>query len=229
VAARLQLLPVALFAAFYPALLAAVPVLLTRPRRTLLLIVFLAGGLSASIGLGLVFVLVLRTALHRRGGAQLGSTMDLVVGCVVLALAIALARHADVRVARLRKRDSTPNRPAELRRSLAQRILERAEVPAVLLLSLAMNVPGPAYLVGLKDIAAAHDDTTATIALVIAFNLVMFLLAEVPLVGLIVDPARTEGVVLTFNGWLNAHGRRIAIGLCLALSSFLIVRGITRG
>jgi hypothetical protein len=37
--------------------------------------------------------------------------------------------------------------------------------------------------------------------------------AEVPLIGLVVNPARTEGVVLTLNGWIRAHGRRIAVGL----------------
>lgn len=86
--------------------------------------------------------------------------MDLLVGCLVLILAIALASHADARIARLRKPDCTglPGRPAEQRKPFAHRVLERGEVPVVLLVSLALNLPGPAYLVSLKDIAAAHDD-----------------------------------------------------------------------
>jgi hypothetical protein len=230
VAPLLQLLPVALLAAFYPALLAAVVVLLRRPRRTLLLGVFVGGGLTASAGFGLLFVLALRTLLHHQRGSQLSSTMDLVVGCLVLVIAVVLASHADARVVRPRRRDSTvPDPLAQQRKSLAHRVLERGEVPVVLVVSVVLNLPGPAYLVGLKDIAGAHDNAVATVGLVVAFNLIMFLLGEVPLVGLIVDPRRTEGVVLTFNLWLNAHGRRLVIGLCVILGAFLIVRAIARG
>jgi hypothetical protein len=54
----------------------------------------------------------------------------------------------------------------------------------------------------------------------------MFTLAEVPLVGLIFNPDGTERVVVAVNRWFSDNGRRIAIAVCLALSGFLIVRGI---
>lgn len=230
VSSLLQVLPVAFIAACYPALLAAVVVLLRRPRRRLLLSVFIGGGLTASIGFGLVSVLALRALLRHPRGSQLSSSMDLVVGCLVLLLAVALGHRADTRLARRRKRNFTDlsDRSAEQRKPLAHRILERGEIPVVLLVALVLNLPGPAYLLGLKDIAGAQADTSATIGLVIGFNLIMFLLGEVPLLGLIIDPGRTEGVVLTFNSWLNTHGRRIVIGLCLILGAFLIARGIAR-
>ena len=66
----------------------------------------------------------------------------------------------------------------------------------------------------------------ATILLVVGFNVIMFTLAEVPLVGLIFSPDRTERVVAEVNRWFSDNGRRIAIAVCLALSGFLITRRI---
>ena len=107
-----------------------------------------------------------------------------------------------------------------------QRILARESRPLVILAALVMNLPSAAYLVALKDITAAHHSTGATIALVVAFNLIMFMFAEVPLIGLIINPQATEDAVLRLNGWFSENGRRIATVLCVVLGAFLVIRGI---
>jgi hypothetical protein len=91
---------------------------------------------------------------------------------------------------------------------------------------MAINLPGAADLVGLKDIATAHHSTGRDIALVVAFNLIMFMLAEIPLLGLIFAPEPTISRVERFNGWLSANGRSIAVVLCAVLGVFLIARAI---
>jgi hypothetical protein len=58
------------------------------------------------------------------------------------------------------------------------------------------------------------------------FNAIMFLLAEVPLVGLVLWPDRTGEMVQRFNTWLTGHSRQIAITVCLLISAFLITRGL---
>ncbi len=63
--------------------------------------------------------------------------------------------------------------------------------------------------------------------LIVAFNLIMFMLAEVPLIGLIINPRRTEEAVLNLNRWFSENGRRSAIVLCVVLGVFLMLRGIT--
>jgi Sap, sulfolipid-1-addressing protein len=98
----------------------------------------------------------------------------------------------------------------------------------VFLAALAINLPGASYLVALKDISAAHHSTGEDVVLVLAFNLIMFLFAEIPLVGLIVNPSRTELLVHRIDHWFSRNGRRIAIGLCPVLSAFLIARGIAK-
>ena len=92
--------------------------------------------------------------------------------------------------------------------------------------ALVINLPGAAYLIALKDIAAAHHPPSVDIALVVAFNLMSLLFAEIALLGVLLAPDRTIQLVQRVNGWLSANGRRIAVTLCAALSIYLITRGI---
>jgi hypothetical protein len=201
-------------------------ILLNQPRRRPLLSAFLAAGLTVSVGVGLALVFALHGAFHH-GNNALSSGMDLTVGGLALLLAVALATRADARFAeRRRSRRSAPTDvSARKGEPIMQRLLARESTPLVVLASLALNLPGAAYLVALKDISAAHYKTGTTIALVVVFNLIMFLLAEIPLAGLFLNPAGTEEAVLRVSRWFSAHGRQIAIVLCLILAVFLIVRG----
>jgi len=227
----MQLLVLALDAALYPTLLAAVVILLTQPRRVPLLTAYLAGGLTISIGLGLAIIFVLKDsgAVHN-SSSGLSWTTDLAVGGLALLLAVALATRADARMAE-RRRAKHPAKPvdpdAEKKEPFSQRLLARGSVPVVFLAALAINLPGAAYLVALKDIAAAHHPTGADIALVVGFNLIMFMLAEIPLLGLLFAPERTGEIVTNANAWFSGHGRQIAIVLSSVLGTFLIVRGIS--
>jgi hypothetical protein len=89
-----------------------------------------------------------------------------------------------------------------------------------------VNVPGAAYLIALKDIAAGHHSTGTIVALVLLFNVIMFLLAEIPLVGLLVAPERTAGFVDQMNTWLREHSRQLAILVCVTMGGYLIARGL---
>ncbi len=226
----LQLLVVALDAALYPTLLAAVAILLSQPRRRPLLAAYLAGGLTISIALGLGLVAILKgSGAVSSDRAGLSWITDVSVGGLALLLAVAIATRADARFKeRRRGAGAGPERAAKTQEPLTQRILARGSVPVVFLAALAINLPGAAYLVGLKDIAAGYHGTGAVIALVVAFNLVMFALAEIPLAGLVVVPERTVTVVEQMNGWASANSRRIAVVLCVVLGVFLIARGVAK-
>ena len=54
----------------------------------------------------------------------------------------------------------------------------------------------------------------------------MFLLAEIPWLGLMLAPERTDALVARLDEWLSANGRRIAILISALLGVFLIARGI---
>jgi hypothetical protein len=104
--------------------------------------------------------------------------------------------------------------------------MARGALPLVAIAAIAMNLPGLAYLVALKDIAAGDHSTATAVVLVVVFNLVMFLLAEVPLVALIVAPARAETLVARLHAWLVGNGRTVATVLCSTLGVFLLARAV---
>jgi hypothetical protein len=231
VSLELQLLVLALEAALYPTLLAAVVVLLGAPRPKTLLGAYLGGGLTMSIVAGCLIVYGLQHsgALNSRSSTA-SWTADLAVGGLVLLVAVALATHADARFARrrrARRRGSARSEPEpEAQEPWSERVLARGSVPLVFLAALTINVPGAAYVIGLKDIAADHTAAGRAFALILAFNAIMFLLAEIPLAGLVFAPERTNALVRRLNAWLARNGRSIAISGCVALGSFLIVRGL---
>jgi hypothetical protein len=229
----LQILFLALEAALYPTLLAAVVILLSTPRPARLLSAYLVGGLIVSIALGLLIVKALegsKAVTSENSGLSWGA--DLAIGGLVLLLAVALATRSDERFRERRRQRREahgkvkPPSDDDKKEPWSARILSRGSVPIVFAAGLAVNVPGAAYIIGLKDIAAGKYSTGEEIALIVGFNLIMFLLAEVPLAGLLLAPERTNAMVARFNQWLSSHSRQIAIVLCAFLGVFLVVRGI---
>jgi hypothetical protein len=229
----LELLFLALEAALYPTLLAAVVILLSTPRPGRLLGAYLAGGLIVSIGLGIGIVKALegsKAVTSQSSGLSWGA--DLAIGGLALLLAVALATQTDARFRerRRQRREAAgkvkPPSDDAKKEPWSARILSRGSAPIVFVAGLVVNVPGAAYLVGLKDIAAGKCSTGEEIALIVGFNLIMFLLAEIPLAGLLIAPEQTDAMVKRFNAWLSSHGRQIAIALCAFLGVFLVIRGI---
>jgi Sap-like sulfolipid-1-addressing protein len=203
-------------------------ILLSQPRRLPLLATYLAGGLTISIGLGLALVFLVQgsSALNgNKSGLSWGA--DLAIGGLGLLVAVALATRSDERLRERRaQRKEPPKEPVEERDPWSQRILSRGSAPIVFLAAMAINVPGAAYLVALKDIAQDNHSTATDVLLIVGFNLIMFMLAEIPLLGLLLAPERTDDLVTRINEWLSRNGRRIAIVVSGVLGVFLIVRGI---
>jgi len=227
----MQIFVLALYAAVYPALLAAVAILLASPRRKTLLTAFLLAGMTVSVGAGLGIVLLIHgsgAVTHAGSGWSWGT--DLAVGVFALALAAAFATHTPQRV---RARSASRRRkavaePAEERQPWSHRLLSRGSVPIVVVAAVLLNLPGAIYLVALKDIAAGHHSAAVDAVLVVAFNLIMFALAEIPLIGLLVAPEPTERLVKRATTFLGVHGNKIATGLCLVVGVHLIVRAAIR-
>src|SRR5512135_1181026 len=223
----MQVFLLALDAAVYPTLLAGVVILLSQSRRATLLGAYLVGGLTMSIGIGLVIVFALQgSGAVQTSRSTLSWTLDLVIGGLALLAAVALATRVDQRVRQRRQAKKPPKPVSDDRDPWSQRVLARGSVPIVFFAGLVINVPGAAYLVALKDIAAAHHATVEAVLLIVAFNLIMFVLAEVPFIGLIVAPARTEALVDRCDRWLSRNGRNLATVIAAVLGVYLVVRGI---
>jgi hypothetical protein len=226
-----QIYVLALYAAVYPALLASVGVLLASPHRLQLLTVFLAAGITVSVVAGVVIVsLVHRSGAVSHSGSGWSWGTDVAVGVFALLLGLAIATHVpqrvkDRRAAGKRARGVAPLEPAQAKEPWPQRLLGRGSIPIVVLAAVILNLPGAVYLVALKDIAAARHSFAVEVLEVITFNLIMFALAEIPLIGLILAPERTERLVRRGLDFLGLHGSKLATALCVIVGLHLTIRG----
>ncbi|MBS1886529.1 MAG: GAP family protein [Actinobacteria bacterium] len=214
-------------AAFFPALLACVAILISRPEPRRLILAFYIGGLLTSVVSGL---LVLR--VFESGGAIAGSTattphgsVSIWIGLVGLLFAwLMLSRRGRAEIDAWRARHPRRRKPHE-GPSWVERRLNRATVRIAFVVGAAINLPGPFYLLALGDLA--HGFSTAEQLFLIAlFNAIMFLLLEVPLVGYLVDPEWTEGAVAELGTWLNSNGLRIVGAIVAIFSAGLILQGL---
>jgi Sap, sulfolipid-1-addressing protein/Penicillin amidase len=184
-----ELLPLALAAALYPPILAMVVVILARPSPRNLLLAYVLGALLVSIAVGLGIVAALNAG-NAVGGSDrtVNPTVDIAagLGAYFVAWILLTDRDRQLRERRARRRAEK----ADGRDPWSRRVLERDSVRLTFLLGVVLNLPGASYLVALKDIAAADQSTTTQVLEIVGFNLIMFVLAEIPLVSYTLRPER---------------------------------------
>ena len=215
-----QILLYAVGSAFFPALLAGVSVILTRERPAALLLAFYIGGLAVSVGAGLI---LLNVAGNDANFGSSSNKTDPVfeIGAAILAFALAWltgskrgrATIDDWRGKRKSRKEAKQiKKHGELQEAKdpwTVRVLDRGSVLLALIAGMVLNLPGPFYLFALADIAEADYSTVEAILLVVLFNLIMFVLAELPLIGYLINPEQTQDRVERFSGWLENHGLQI--------------------
>lgn len=237
----LALLGFALAAAAYPQLLAIVVVILTRPEPRRLLWACYLGALTVSIGCGVVVLLLFRDREGVVGSTahRLGAAPFLVVGAigVVLGLLITNERgraQLGSKVPRIRRRRATPPdesaRPGAASRwkSSATGALARGSAMVAIGVGAVLGIPGPFDVLALGRVVTAGYALVSAIVIVVIFNLIKFVLIELPIVSYAVDPNGTAARVDRFSRWMRANQIRV-IGLVIAIIGLvLIARGISR-
>jgi hypothetical protein len=216
-----EIFVLALASALWPLLLAVVVIAFGSAQPMRLLASFLAGGLLATVVVGVAVVHLIQTTSIQIGSRQESrAVLPLLLGFAAIGTAIFLARR------------SPPPRP--LRRASAEeegagrlaRWLDGG-VWVAFLGGIVLNLfPGALPLVALKDIAELDYGFAATVGVVLAFYLVMFMLVEIPLVAYLISPTRTADVTRRFNVWLRANRRRLGIAVLLIAGAYLVVRGL---
>jgi hypothetical protein len=220
-----ELLPLAIAAALYPPILGMVVVILARPNPQSLLLAYVVGALLVSTLTGFGIVAALNAGDVVGGSDQtVNASVNIAAGLAALFVAWILLTDRDRQLREWRARRTAER--ADGRDPWSRRMLERDSLLMAFLLGIALNLPGASYLVALTGIAAADQSTARSVVQIVAFNLIMFLVAEVPLVSYSLNPERTRKVVNDVNAWLGYHARQIAMALCLAVGTFLLIRGI---
>ena len=217
-----DIIPLALAAAVYPPLLAGIIILLARDKPVAMLAAFMAGGMLVSLVLGLLIVFVLGDWLSNRSQNSASPTVDIVIG--VLSLVGAFVLHQRIRerqrgvVRAPKKQKDAPSR--------TQHMLNEGTPWAAFAAGLIVCLPGIWYLDALKDIAQSNPSTATVIVEVLVFIVIMFVLAELPLIGYLVAPEATQLRVAGFQGWMSRNGRTVGMWAAALIGAYLTIKGI---
>ena len=226
----LTILPLAFAAAVYPTLLAGVVAILTRPAPKRLLISFLAGGWAMSLSCGLVIVFVLDGVVSTSAQRSASPTVYAIGGVLSLVLAAALWRRHSHKRARVgpdrvqRRRHARDDGQSGAGPSRTSQVLAHGSSKAAFFVGMVLNLPGIWYLVALNDIAAANYRAGDAVLLIVIFNAIMFLLAEVPLIGYLFRPEQTAIRIARFQLWLSDNGPLVAAAAAAVVGLYLISR-----
>jgi hypothetical protein len=220
-----QVFVFSLTAALNPTLLTAVTVMLTLDKPKRLLIGYLAGAALTSITCGLLLVFALpNSSTSSTAKHSVNPALNIALGALLLVVVFVVATGRDTRrrARRERKREAAKDKPApRWKRQLSKGSARDTFVVGVLL-----SFPGASYIAGMDLLHKQHESTIVTVIAVIAFNVIMLILLELPLLGYATSPEWTEAAVQRFSDWLTLRGGRVALIAGTALGILLIGRGI---
>jgi hypothetical protein len=220
-----QVFVFALTAALNPTLLTAVTVMLTLEKPERLLLGYLAGALVTSVTLGLVLVFALpSSSTSSTSKHTVNPVLNIVLGALVLLVVFVVATGRDQRRrawSERRHERAKDKAPPRWRRQLS-----KGSARDTFLVGVVLSFPGASYIAGMDQLHQQHIGTGAVVLVVLAFNLIMLLLLELPLLGYATRPEWTAGAVKRFSDGLTSHGGRIGLIVAIALGILLIVRGI---
>jgi hypothetical protein len=87
-------------------------------------------------------------------------------------------------------------------------------------------VPSAEYLAGLALVVRVRVPAATDVLAVLGFNLIMFTLIEVPLLGVVLAPERTRSLTEKLNAWMTAHRRTLIAIVSGAVGGYLLVSGL---
>ena len=220
-----QVILLSLTASLNPTLVAATTVMLLLDKPSRLMLGYLFGAYMTSITLGLVIVFSLsNSGATNTTENTISPAVDIGLGAIALAISFVLytGRHERLRERRQQRKAATPDKgPPRWQRELSKGSARTTFVVGALL-----TLPGASYLAGLHDIHDLKYSTTATVLLVIGFNLVMLWLLEVPLASFLVAPEWTPRAIERAKLWVSRHAHMFAVRGFAAVGVLLVIKGI---
>jgi Sap, sulfolipid-1-addressing protein len=217
----------AFLAALYPTLLAATTVMLLLPHPKRLLLGYLCGAAMTSVTLGLVIVFALRHAgLTKTTQVTLGPGEDIVLGCLALAIAFVLRSGRDRKLAERRRERKAAKGKDEAGPPRWQQALGRGSARTTFVVGALLTLPGATYITALYRISDENLSDPLTVLVVLAFNAIMLMLLEVPLLAYTFAPDWTPRAIERFKRKLSERGRSWGIRVATILGLLMIARGV---
>jgi hypothetical protein len=208
--------------AFNPTLIAVTTLMLLLPHPKQLMLGYWLGAMVTSITLGLLIVFSLKSSgVVSSTKHTLSPLADIVLGGLMLIIAAVLASGRDRRYRdrRAKKKEGKP--PPRW-----QRELRRGTPRTTFVLGAALTLPGASYLAGLDRLTKLNYSTVVTVLIVLAFNLVMLLLLELPMIAFALAPEWTPAAIDRAKRWAGIHGRVYAERGLAVIGVLLIIKGI---
>jgi hypothetical protein len=206
----------ALLAALSPTALLVAAVYLGSSRPRLIGMFYLAGAVLMSLVMGVVVLVVLRSAdlnhpdQHApRFGLRLG------LGILLLAAAIAVAV----------RKPKAPD-PAKADPGFMSRMVANPGPLSAFAVGILVFAPGVTFIAALQVIATARADLELTAVAVIVVVVINVLLVWLPLILHLVAPQLVTRQLTAFNGWLRANGSTILVGVLVVVGAIMVVDGI---
>jgi Sap, sulfolipid-1-addressing protein len=149
--------------------------------------------------------------------------IDLTLGVLILLIVARVARGRDRRrrAWREHRREKAQNKPPPR----WKRELSKGSARDTFIVGMLLSFPGASYIAGMDQLSKQHIGAAATVIAVLAFNMIMLILLELPLLAYAIWPQSTEAGVQRFSNWLTRNGGRIALIGGSAIGIFLLARG----
>jgi Sap, sulfolipid-1-addressing protein len=217
----------AFLAALYPTLLAATTVMLVMPHPKRLLLGYLLGAAMTSITLGLVIVFALKDSdVLGTGKTTLGPGEDIALGLLALAIGFVLRSGRDERLAERRKARKAAKGKLKDGPPRWQRELGKGSARVTFAVGAVLTLPGATYITALGRIADEELAVPLTVLSVLAFNLIMLMLLELPLLSYTFAPEWTPRAIERGKAVLRRRGRVWAIRAAFLFGGLMILRGV---
>jgi hypothetical protein len=212
----IQAAGLALLASLSPTALLVAAVYLGSARPRLTGVLYLAGALVMSLVMGIVLLLLLRSAnlslpanYTPRYGLRLGLGILLLVAAVVVA-----------------RRPARPPDPDRAQRGIVDRLVANPAPVSAFLVGILVFAPGVTFLAALQVIATAQasfEKTTLALLIVVVINV---LLVWLPILLYLAAPGVTTRYLTAFNNWLRTHARPILCVVMAAAGVIMVANGI---
>jgi hypothetical protein len=212
----IQAAGLALLASLSPTALLVAAVYLGSARPRLTAVLYLTGAVVMSLVMGIVLLVVLRSAnLSRpayytpRYGLRLG------LGILLVGVAAVIAR-----------RPARPPDEDKDKRGVVDRLVANPGPVSAFLVGILVFAPGVTFLAALQVIATAQaslDLTALALLIVVVINV---LLVWLPILLYLAAPERTTRYLKAFNNWLRTHARAILCVVMAAAGAIMVANGI---
>lgn len=214
----------ALGAALNPTLVAASTLMMLLPNAKRLMFGYLLGALMTSITLGLLIISSLEnSSAVDTAKKTLSPAATLLLGVAALTGAVVVRRGWHPRAA---DRGADKQDMQDKKTPRWQKALGRGSARTTFVVGALLTLPGASYLAGLSRIDKLNYPTVQTVALVVAFNLIMLALLEIPLLGFVIAPDRTVEAIDRTKAWTSRHRRRAAVTLLTVVGTLLVIKAL---